>query len=348
MRTKMILPVAALLLLAAVPMGQSAGETQPCAPYDPSPPFTDYCYHQGVWYVLDTTQVDVLILPPAGPYALQDIQMAAESLDMWDAGLHALGGPALDGLTIDSYTVGLDAIPESALADPEVIVTLTTETQPFALVGLATLHPINFCHGIQASTATWDQVPGFHQHAGSPFGSFVASCSSGGKMCYVINTGFTGLLGLPTADTGRTMFDLISHEVGHCLSLGHVGDADTESTDDSLAYPHHDIMSYENDGLIAPRSHCVSNLDAQTVTKAFSSMLAPPGTTAIAPAPAAYVHMQPASYSQPTCPASTASWTNVGYVLGADPAGLGVSAAALPVVPALAADLAALVGPLTL
>ena len=95
--------------------------------------------------------------------------------------------------------------------------------------------------------------------------------------------------------------------------------ADNGSTDDSLAYPHHDIMSYENDGLRASRHHCVSNLNVKVVEKAFSSILNPPGTTAVAPNPAAYVHMKPSSYSQPACPLSSPSYTDVGYLLGADP-----------------------------
>jgi hypothetical protein len=309
-------------LAAAMPPAKGAGETQPCAStFDTTVPFTDYCYHQGVWYAPDTAQFDVLIVPPEGPWAVRDIQLATESVDMWDTGLHAIGGSALSGLNIDAYTLGMEPVPAAALWDPEAIVVLTTETQPFLLLGFAALEPINFCHGITPDMQTWDQVPGFHQHPGSPFGSFVASCSSGGLQCYVVNTSFVSSI-LPDHNDMQWMYDLISHEVGHCLSLGHVGDADTEDTDDSIAYPHDDIMSYENDQLRATRTHCVSNLDTQVVIKAFSSILAPPGSTAVAPDPAAYVHMTPSDYSQPTCAESDASILDVGYVLGADPLGL--------------------------
>lgn len=323
MRTKLALASLTLAFLVAAPLTQGAGETQPCAStFDTTPPFTDYCYHQGVWYIPDTTHFDILILPATSALTLRDTQLAEDSVDMWVAGIDAIGGAALAGLTIDAYTVGMEPVPESALADPEVIVALTTEANPFVLLGLAVLHPINFCHGIELTAATtWQDIPGFHQHPGSPFGSFVAQCNSGGKMCYVINTSFAPFI-TPNADNSQWMYDLISHEVGHCLTLGHVGDANTESTDDSIAYPHHDIMSYENDGLRASRHHCVSNLNVQVIAKAFSSMLDPPGTTAVAPNPAAYVHMKPADYSQPTCPLSAPSYTDVNYLLSADPLGL--------------------------
>ena len=312
---------ALLLLATALPFAQGAGETQPCAAtFDTTPPFTDYCYHQGVWYTPDTAQYDVIILPPEGPYAVRDIQLIEESVDMLDAGLHSLGGSALSGLNIDRYTLGMDFIPPAAAFDPEISVILTTETQPFALLGLA-VYANSFCNGISPSAASWADVPGFHQHPDSPFGSFVAACASGGKMCYVLNTSFAPFI-TPNADNSQWMYDLISHEVGHCLSLGHVGDANTESTDDSYAYPHHDIMSYENDGLRASRHHCVSNLNVRVIEKAFSSMLNPPGTTAVAPNPAAYVHMKPADYSQPSCPQSDAGILDYEYFLGANPLGL--------------------------
>lgn len=322
MRTKIALAALTATVLVLVPLTQGAGETQPCAAtYDTTPPFTDYCYHQGVWYSPDTTQFDVLIVPAASALTLRDTQLAEDSVDMWDAGIQALGGPTISGLNIDAYTVGMEPVPEAALADPEVIVAPTTEANPFVLFGVAILHPINFCHGISPSVSTWQEVPGFHQHPDSPFGSFLASCASGGKMCYVVNTSFAPFI-TPNADNSQWMYDLISHEVGHCLTLGHVGDASTESTDDSIAYPHHDIMSYEDDGLRASTPHCVSNLNVKVIEKAFSSMLDPPGTTAVAPNPAAYVHMQPSSYSQPACPVSSPSYTDVNYLLGADPLGL--------------------------
>lgn len=314
-----------LLLFALTPLAQGAGESQPCAAtFDTSVPFTDYCYHQGVWYSPDTAQFDVLILPQSSPWAIRDTQLVEDSVDMWDAGIHALGAPWLSGLNIDAYTVGIEPVPQRALADPEVVVLLSTEVNPFVLFGVAIQHPINFCHGIGLSigqkvlpTTQWSDLDGFHQHPGSPLGSITAACASGGKLCYVVNTNF---LWLPD-DLGRkSMFDLISHEVGHCLTLGHVGDADTESTDDSLAYPHHDIMSYESDGLVAPTMHCVSNLNVRVIEKAFGSVLGQPGaTTAVAPAAAGYAHMKPADYSQPACAQSNATFDDIDYVLSAQP-----------------------------
>lgn len=320
MRSSLPALASALLLLASLPFAQGVGETCTGA-FDTTVPFTDGCYHQGVWYTPDTAQFDVVIVPPVGEWAVRDIQLAEESVDMWDAGLHALGGASLAGLNIDSYTLGHEPVPLDALADPEVIVLLTTETTPLVLFGVAVLGPLNFCHNISPSVATWQDIPGFHQHPDSPFGSFTLACNGGGKQCYVVNTSFVTSI-LPNHNDMQWMYDLISHEVGHCLSMGHVGDANTESTDDSTAYPHHDIMSYENDGIRAARTHCVSNLNAQVAIKAWSSILNPPGTTATAPNPAAYVHMKPVDYSQPVCPESDATILDVGYLTSADPVGL--------------------------
>lgn len=319
MRAKLALATFSLLALAIAPLAQGAGESQPCTtPYDTSPPFTDYCYHQGVWYVPDTATFDILIVPPAAPLFLRDIQLAEQSVDMWAAGIQALGGPTVAGLQVNAYTLGWEPVPPEALWDPEVIIALTTEVNPFVLFGVAVLQPINFCHNIDPTLTSWSKVPGLHQHPGSPIGSYLASCAAGGKQCYVVNTSFAPFIQI-NADNAQWMYDLISHEVGHCFGLGHVGDANTESTDDSIAYPHHDIMSYENDGLRASRPHCVSNLNVRVVEKAFSSVLDPPGSTATAPNANAYVHMDPDDYDQPTCPMPTGTWFDVGYLLTADP-----------------------------
>jgi hypothetical protein len=325
MRPQAAIASALLFLVALAPLGLGAGETQPCAStFDTTPAFTDYCYHQGVWYSPDTAQFDVLILPQASPYALRDTQLAEQSVEMWDAGIHSLGASWLSGLNIDTYVVGHEPVPARALADPEVIVVISTEVNPFVLFGVAVQHPLNFCHGLGLSTGqkvlpstAWTDLRGFHQHPGASYGSFAASCNGGGKMCYVVNTNF---LWLPDDQDRHSMYDLISHEVGHCLTLGHVGDADTESTDDSIAYPDQDIMSYENDGLTSPTMHCVSNLNVRVIEKAFGSVLGQSGaTTAIAPASAAYVHMKPADYSQPSCTQSTANYLDIRYAEESQP-----------------------------
>src|ERR1041385_1579499 len=314
-----LLSVSAVLLMgltALVPVSIAAGEAQPCStPYDTSPPFTDYCYHQGVWFSPDTADIDVLIFPPASPYEAREWQLVEQSVDNWEDGIHALGAPWLSGLHINDYTVGRQSIPAEAWADPEVLVILHGNVDPAGYAGAATQHP-GVCHGIELPSDPTSQ-PTWHNHGGSPYGHYMTECKGGGRLCVVTDA---AALSTPTDNDRRVNFDLVSHEVGHCLTLGHVGDADTESTDDSLAYPQDDIMSYENDGFHAATMHCPSNLDVHTIEKAFGSLLGQPGaTTAVAPAPDGYTNMRPGEWRAPPCRQSTAAYTDLDYLTSTDP-----------------------------
>lgn len=283
--------------------------------YDPSPVFNDNCYHQGVWYSPDTTKYDVLILPPASHQELREWQLVEQSVDNWENGIKALGPQWLrDGLQVNDYTVGHEFVPADALEDPEVIVVLHANVMPLGTYAGAASLPPSVCHGV---TPPAPDSTAWHRHAGSAWGHSMAACNGGGRVCLVTDA---ATLDAPNANERRVNFDLVSHEVGHCLTLGHVGDADTEDTDDSVAYPEHDIMSYENDGLHASTMHCPSNLNVMTIAKAFGALLGQPGaTTAVAPNPASFVNMRPSTWSAPACPQSEAVLGDIDYLTSADP-----------------------------
>jgi hypothetical protein len=281
--------------------------------------FSDTNDHLSILYNLDQTEVDILILPSASPYALRDAALVQQSIQMWDDGIDHLGQAWLAaGLNLHQYRVGIDPIPVRALWDPEIVV-VPAEANPALLLGTG-LEPMNvlgayYCHGIpppegftlaQALAA----LPGFHQHKGSAWGSVAGNapgrgCASGGATCFVVETNF---LWTPDAQNRRSMYDLTSHEVGHCLGLGHVGD-DLDFT--ATTYPHDDIMGTENDG---GHSHvlCVSTLDVLGLERVFGWLLGQPGYPQF-PA-GSYVELPPTSWWVDPCAEPTAS------PLGAAPA----------------------------
>jgi hypothetical protein len=75
---------------------------------------------------------------------------------------------------------------------------------------------------------------------------------------------------LPDNDNAIDLYDLTSHEFGHCLGLGHVGDASDFAAKN---YPPDDIMSYEQDGWDPGVGLCVSNLDLKTFAFRYQDLI---------------------------------------------------------------------------
>lgn len=287
---------------------------QAAEPLDTVPPFTDANYHEYLLNNVDQPEVDVLILPPATPYTMRDIQVLKQGIESWETGINALAPSWLaNGLNIHPYTVGMDYIPTEVLADPEIIV-VSAEVNPVLLFGIGLASPIYSCHGIAAPLSNqWEDIPGFHQHPDSMWGTFRAECANGGYTCFVVNTNF---LSTPTAGNRRDMYDLNDHEVGHCLGIGHVGDAlDFSAT----TYPVNDIMSYETDRLDPLRVLCVSSLNILALEATYGHLLGRGGSGNSA---GGYVHMDPADYTEHVCAEPTAAPTDVDFLLDADPLGL--------------------------
>jgi hypothetical protein len=240
--------------------------------------FWDNDYHELILYEVDTGQIDVLIVPPASGTALWDLPAIEQGIAAWDAGIDALGPAWLaNGVNIDSYVVGVDVPPQAALLDPEILV-YSAAFNPFVLFGIGLQAPFSVCRE-QSSAASVA-----HQHLDSDWLFQPMACEDGGIQCHVINTNFlTG--------TTRQMYDLNAHEVGHCLGIGHVGDA---LDFDAKTVPLQDIMSYQNN---PNQVHCVSSLNILALQAVYEPVLGVgPGQP-----PMSYVHMSPASYTQVGC-----------------------------------------------
>src|SRR5690606_29563218 len=97
-------------------------------------------------------------------------------------------------------------------------------------------------------------------------GTYVEDCGgAGGNVCFAVNGAIDPD---PTRMDVFGLFDLVSHEVGHCLTLGHVGDG---AEGDWGVVPRNDIMAYD------PAPHgltkCVSTLDVEVFATRMSRYL---------------------------------------------------------------------------
>src|SRR5687768_6333771 len=71
--------------------------------------FWDADYHEYILYEVDTPQVDVLVVPPASPFATRDLETVGLAVQQWQAGISALADPWFaQGFAIHSYTAGVD------------------------------------------------------------------------------------------------------------------------------------------------------------------------------------------------------------------------------------------------
>ena len=278
----MLRPVAAVSLLAALVLMAAPTASAAVCTTASGCEFWDNDYHQYILYEVDTSSIDVLVLPPATPFAaLGDMDVLRASVEAWDSGIDALGPAWLaNGVDIRTYVVGVDSTPASALQDPEIIVA-TAEYNPFVLFGIGLQVPFGVCTQQGGVASTVFQ----HAHAGGASSVQAFQCQSGGIQCLVLNTNF--LLG-----GERRLYDLNAHEVGHCLGIGHVGDA---LDFDAKNVPLTDIMSYND---VPSQVHCVSTLNIKAFEAVYAPLLGQPGGQG----PGTYVHMAPASYAQVACP----------------------------------------------
>lgn len=273
-RTPLLASLAILTALVAVPVGSGAVCTS-----SSGCEFWDNNHHEYILYEVDTSSIDVLILPPATPFATTDVDVLRQSIVAWDDGIDALGPAWLaNGVDIRAYAVGFDGVPLSALQDPEILV-VTAEYNPVLLFGIGEQAPFGVCTN-QGGVAAL-----VFQHSHGPDSAVQAfQCESGGIQCVVLNTNF--LLG-----GERRLYDLNAHEVGHCLGIGHVGDA---LDFDAKTVPLTDIMSYND---VPSQVHCVSTLNIKAFEAVYASLLGQSGGQG----PGTYVHGAPSAYGQVAC-----------------------------------------------
>lgn len=241
---------------------------------------------------LDSPQIDVLIMVPVSPTAERDMRIMRQSIEMWEGGIDYLAGklkmPWLaDGvkfhITVDTFDPNGKGgeFTTYPIVDPEIVV---LATNPVGGIGIG-IDPVDFagdvfgvppggqglCHGIPnaADIDAWKALPGFSSHHESREGVYNEDCGGkGGNICFAVNGGIDPTPGQgPLADL-FPLFDLVSHEVGHCLSVGHVGDG---AEGDWGGLPKNDIMAYSTDP--PGRTKCVSSLDVEGFATRMSKYL---------------------------------------------------------------------------
>lgn len=234
------------------------------------------CHHMRTdMNYLDSPEIDVLILVPVTEPE-RTYRLARQSIEMWEGGIDYLAAEmGMDWLTAVDFHITVDQIDTGEpdgdgefttypIVDPELVVVLGAN--PVGTLGIG-IDPVglNACHGVQNpfDMGAWENLPGFDSHHDGRSGTYTEDCDgAGGNTCYAVNT---------TIDTSvfawDSMFDLVSHEVGHCLSIGHVGDG-AEGAWGGL--PPDDIMAYSEGG---PGTKCVSSLNVEGFAVRMSKFL---------------------------------------------------------------------------
>lgn len=275
------------------------GNLPPGCVRDMSPTNPDnICYHMRTdMNGLDSPQVDVVVMVPVSPTAERDMRIMRQSVEMWEAGIDYMAdqmdlGWLADGMdfhiTVDYFDPAGEAGGEFTtypIVDPEIVV---IATNPAGGAGIG-VDPVDFvgnfeftdedavpCHGVSNpfDFEYWDTLPGFNNHHESRTGTYVEDCNgAGGNICFAINGAIDPA---PETIDFFGLFDLVSHEFGHCLTIGHVGDGAEGAWG---ALPSNDIMAYSQD---PPGLHkCVSSLDVEGIATQMSKYLDVNGDEAV-------------------------------------------------------------------
>jgi hypothetical protein len=244
-----------------------------------APRFLDDCYHMRIdLNNLDSAKIDVLIVPPVSPYPERDLRAMYQSIEMWRDGIDYLA-PKLglnwlkSGVEFHIFIGHPGDDPDlEPLWFPKIVV---VSTNPVGGAGIG-VDPLDFifgtsgpCHGMPnplASFSDWERLPGFDNHHGYLSGTFATECENGGSLCFAVNGAIDPVPGAQNPIFG--LYDLVSHEVGHCLSVGHVGDALDHR---AVRVPVADIMSYTSQSF----RKCVSTLDVEGFAVRMSQFLLP-------------------------------------------------------------------------
>jgi hypothetical protein len=255
------------------------------------------CYHAKVGLnTLDSPKIDVAVLVPASPTAERDLRIVRQAAEAWEGGIHYLADEmGLDWLrdgvefnispSIVSLTEG-EEVSTFPLYDPEIVI-IATNPAGGAGIGVDPLYLTDTlgifdedgvpCHNIPNpfSLETWEGMPGYDGHHGDGGGIYVEDCGgAGGNVCFSVNGAVDPVPGVTDA---FSLFDLVLHETGHCLTLGHVGDgAETPAWG---PVPTTDIMAYSYDP--PGQNKCVSTLNVEAFATRMSRYLDVDGNGAV-------------------------------------------------------------------
>jgi hypothetical protein len=263
------------------------------------------CYHMRTGLnALDSPKIDVLVVVPVSPFAERDARIQTQAVEMWAGGIDYLAREmGMDWLAdtvefriavnhIDLTTgEGTEDFSTYPLWDPEIIV---ISSNPVGGIGIG-IDPLDFsslllgffgidgtgegpCHGVQNpfDLSQWQALPGFDDHHGQGTGTYYEEdCDgAGGNVCFAVNGAIDPTPGMdvdydnPVVNLPFGLFDLVAHEVGHCLTLGHVGDALDHT---SKTVPTWDIMAYTDDP--PGQTKCVSTLDVEVFATRMSEFI---------------------------------------------------------------------------
>ncbi|HUR07161.1 MAG TPA: hypothetical protein VM347_31765, partial [Nonomuraea sp.] len=251
------------------------------------------CTHMRVGLnALDSPTVNVAVLVPVSPAAERDMRIMRQAVEMWDGGIHMLAKQLnLDWLAkgvkfnVTTKLVPVDAngLPTQAinLVKPKIVV---IATNPAGGIGIG-IDPTDFAGEITNilgvtdgsgnpclsvpnpfSMGAWQARPGFDGHHGEMGGYEVQQCDGpGGQVCFSVNGAVDPVPG--TTDM-FSIYDLVAHETGHCLTLGHVGDGADGPWGPT---PTNDIMAYSSDPVDVAK--CASALDVTAFALQMSNYL---------------------------------------------------------------------------
>jgi hypothetical protein len=248
------------------------------------------CYHMRTGLnALDSPKVDVLVMVPVSATAERDARIMRQSIEMWEAGIDYLADRMeldwlSDGMdfhiTVDTFDPAGDGgeFTTYPIVDPEIVV---IATNPVGGIGIG-VEPVSFgsqifefmsedmvpCHNVTNpfDFEYWENLPGFDSHHESRSGTYTEDCGGGGgNICFAINGAIDPD---PRTIDFFGLFDLVSHEVGHCLTIGHVGDGAEGSWG---PVPTNDIMAYSADPPNGTK--CVSTLDVEGIALRMSRYL---------------------------------------------------------------------------
>ncbi|PVG81878.1 hypothetical protein DDE18_14245 [Nocardioides gansuensis] len=254
------------------------------------------CFHAKTGLnTLDSPKIDVAVLVPASPTAERDLRIMRQAAEAWEGGIHYLADEmGLDWLrdgvefNISPSIVSLaDGETPSTfpLYDPEIVILATNPVgglgigvDPTYLTDELGIFDENGvpCHNIPNpfSLDAWEGMPGYDGHHGDGGGYYVEDCGgAGGNVCFSVNGAIDPVPGV--TDT-FSLFDLVLHETGHCLTLGHVGDG-AEGAWGQV--PTNDIMAYSSDP--PGQNKCVSTLNVEAFATRMSRYLDVNGDNAV-------------------------------------------------------------------
>lgn len=257
------------------------------------------CFHGKTGLnALDSPKVDVAVVVPASPTAERDLRIMKQAADAWAGGIHYLSDEmGLDWLrdgvefTISPHIIELvdgEAPSTYPLYDPEIVILASNPAGGLGIgvdptylttsLGILDENGVP-CHGIENpfSMETWEGMPGYDGHHGEGGGYYVEDCGgAGGNVCFSVNGAVDPVPGTTDA---FSLFDLVLHETGHCLTLGHVGDG---AEGEWGPVPTTDIMAYSYDP--PGQNKCVSTLNVEAFATRMSRYIDVNGDGAVSEA----------------------------------------------------------------